>query len=249
MKFKIARLLSALLLVVIGSFSVSMVYASTLSLSPSSGTFNKSCSFNLDILLDTQGVGTDGTDAYLNFDSSKFTMNTIDAANKTYPEYPGSGIDPQNANRILISGLAAQGKPFSGSGKLVTINFTVKDSAQVGATQMTFDFDINNKNSTIDSNVVQTGSSQETLSSVTNGNYVVGSGACGTSGSSPIPPPSGGIGGPVGTSTPSATMIPPKLPPPVVGKLPDGGTQEMTVTVAIVGTILTILGVLGLTLL
>lgn len=249
MKFKIARLLSVLSLIVIGSFSVPMVYASTLSLSPATGTFNKACSFNLDILLDTQGVGTDGTDAYLNFDASRFTMNTIDAANKVYPEYPGSGIDPQNANRILISGLAAQGKPFSGSGKLVTINFTVKDSAQVGATQITFDFDINNKNSTIDSNVVKTGDSTETLTSVNNGNYIIGAGTCGASSASPAPAP-GGVGGPPSTSTPSATMIPFKAPPPpVTGKLPDGGTSEMTAAIAIVGTILTVLGVLGLTLL
>lgn len=248
------KLRSFKILLVVLSFAIyvlsftSTALASTLSLSPATGTFNKNCSFNLDVNLDTQGVGTDGTDAYLNFDSSKFTMNTIDVANKVYPEYPGSGIDPQNPNRILISGLAAQGKPFSGSGKLTTINFTVKEAAQVGATQMTFDFDINNKNSTTDSNVVATSTSQETLSSVNNGSYVVGSGTCGA-GASPTPRPA--VGGPSGTSTPSATMAPLKLPPPplIPEKLPEGGTFEMTATVAIVGTILTILGVLGLTLL
>lgn len=234
-------------LILFALFSASPALASTLSLSPASGTFNKSCSFSLDVLLDTQGIGTDGADARLNFDSSRFTMTSIDTTGKVYSEYPGSGIALDNINLILISGLAPFGKPFSGSGKLATVNFTVKDSAQTGATQMTFDFDINNKNSTTDSNVVQTGTSAETLASVNNGNYTVGNGSC--TGSSPTPAPAGGIGGP-GISTPSATMIPVKNPPLTKGGvLPEGGTVEMTAAVAIVGSILTILGILGLVLL
>ena len=220
---------------------VSPALASTLSLSPTSGTFNKNCAFSLDVLLDTQGVGTDGADAYLNFDSSRFSMISIDTSGKVYTEYPGSGIDPNNANRILISGLAPFGKPYTGSGKLATINFTVKDGAQTGATQMTFDFDINNKNSTTDSNVVQTGTSSETLSSVNNGNYIVGAGGCASA--SPIPQ-GGNIGG-SNISTPSAS-IPLKTIPTKGGELPSGGTYEFTATIAVLGSILTVLGILGL---
>lgn len=232
-----------LIFVLVGA---SPALASTLSLSPTSGTFNRNCTFSLDIILDTQGVGTDGTDAYLNFDSTRFTMNSIETANKVYPEYPGSGIDPQNSNRILISGLAAFGKPYTGSGKLATINFTVKEAATTGVTQMTFDFDTNNKGSTTDSNVVQTGTATETLSAVTNGNYTVGSGIC--SGVSPSPSPSTIPGGTTGSkggvsdSTPSGTFIPLKT-------LPEGGTGQVTATIAIVGSILTVLGILGLALL
>ncbi len=222
---------------------ISPALASTLSLSPASGTFNKSCSFSLDVLLDTQGVATDGTDAVLNFDSSRFTMTSIDTTGKVYPEYPGSGIDSQNVNKILISGLAAQGSPYSGSGKLAIINFTVKDTAQTGLSQMTFDFDTNNKNSTTDSNVVKNGDSTETLTSVNNGSYIVETGSC----TNPSPTPQGARIGGTNISTPSATQIPVKPPPPPV--LPNGGTFEFTAAVAIVGSILTVLGILGLALL
>lgn len=229
----------------IALFSATPALASTLSLSPASGTFNKSCSFSLDVLLDTQGAPTDGTDAYINFDSSRFTMNSIDTANKIYPEYPGSGIDSQNPNRILISGLAAAGSPYSGSGKLAAINFTVKDTSQTGLSQVTFDFDTNNKNSTIDSNVVKSGTSEETLTSVNNGSYTIGTGSCISA--TPSPAPRGSIGG-SNISTPSATQIPIKPIPPQLS-LPDGGTPEFTATIAIIGSILTVLGILGLALL
>ena len=243
-KFKI-QILSLISLLVFTFLGVSPAYASTLSLSPSSGTFNKSCTFSLDILLDTQGVGTDGTDAYINFDSSRFTMTSIDTAGKVYPEYPGSGIDPQNSNRILVSGLAAAGRPYSGSGKLATINFAVKDSAQTGVTQMTFDFNINDKSDTRDSNVVQTGVSSETLSSVNNGSYTIGTGSC--TSSTPTPTPSGAnIGGPTVISTPSATAVPLKTIPTKEAELPTGGTSEFTAAIAIVGALLTVLGILGL---
>lgn len=228
-----------------GFLTAAPAYASTLSLSPASGTFNKGCNFVLDVLLDTQGASTDGTDAYINFDSSRFTMVSINTTGKIYPEYPGSGIDSQNVNKILISGLATFGQPYSGSGKLATINFTVKEAAQTGLSQMTFDFDTNNKNSTIDSNVVKSGDSTETLTSVNNGSYTIGTGSC----TSPSPTPAGrvNIGGP-NISTPSATQIPLKQIP-TKESLPDAGTPEFTAAIAIVGSILTVLGILGLALL
>lgn len=243
------KLFSIISVLLFGFLSVTPAYASTLSLSPATGTFNKSCAFALDVLLDTQGAPTDGTDAYLNFDSSRFTMNSIDTTGKIYPEYPGSGIDSQNPNRILISGLAAAGSPFSGSGKLATINFTVKDSAQTGVTQMTFDFDTNNKNSTIDSNVVRSGTSEETLTSVNNGSYTIGTGSC--TSVTPTPAPRGGNIGGSNISTPSASdkTFPTKTIPTKGGTLPEGGTPEFTATIVIVGSILTVLGVLGLALL
>src|SRR3990167_4988188 len=125
-----------IILMLVVLFSASPALASTLSLSPASGTFNKGCPFLLEVLLNTQGAPTDGTDAYINFDSSRFTMISIDTTGKVYPEYPGSGIDSQNANRILIAGLAAAGSPYSGSGKLASINFTVKEAAQTGLSQV-----------------------------------------------------------------------------------------------------------------
>lgn len=230
----------------------------TLSLSPSTGTFNKGCSFSVEVLLDTGGAQTDGTDAILLYDTSKLTANPPIASGTIYSDYPGNNIDP--GGKITISGLASVTSPFSGKGTLATVSFTVKDTAAVGATQITFDFDPNNKAKTSDSNVVERNTIAEILSSVVNGNYVVGSGSCTQTISTPpvtVPGPivgggsSGGSGigrGAVGTPSASTFTQPPitSLDTAAGGKT---GTQELTATVAIVGGILTILGILGLALL
>ena len=233
-----SKIVSLLIFMFLGT---SPALASTLSLSPSSGTFNQSCSFNLDIALDTQGAAADGVDAYLNFDSSRFSANTIDTQGKVYSDYPGNSID-NSAGKIVVSGLASVGKSFTGSGKLATITFSVKDSASTGATEMTFDFDVNNKNIFTDSNVVsnsvQSGTVVDTLTSVGNGNYTIGTGTCGAT-PAPSQAPAGGN---PDESTPSATFIPVKT-------LPPAGSEQMTFTIAIVGSVLTILGILGLALL
>lgn len=234
------KILSIISILLFGLIFASPALASTLSLSPSTGTFNRSCSFNLDVILDTQGAAADGVDVlYLNFDSSKFSATTIDTQNKVFSDYPGNSID-NTAGKILISGLAAQGKPFTGSGKFATVSFSVKEAATTGATQMTFDFDPNDKTKTSDSNVAAAG--VETLNAVTNGSYTVGVGTCsGAQGTSTttIAPNLG-----TGTTSPSATggFIPVKT-------LPQGGTEQTTATMAIVGSILVILGILGIVLL
>ncbi|MBI2020255.1 hypothetical protein HYS94_02435 [Candidatus Daviesbacteria bacterium] len=206
----------------------------TLVLSPASGTFNKGCNFSLNIDLNTGGAQTDGTDAIILYDTSRFTATSIQSGT-IYPDYPGNNIDEANG-RITVSGLASVSTPFTGQGTLATLNFTVKDTAPTGAVQVRFDFDPNDKAKTTDSNVVQRGTVADILSSVTNGNYTIGSGACGGQGQTGLtPPPPGG--------TPSASLQPKPTP------LPPAGTETFTFTLAIVGSILTILGILGLALL
>ncbi len=246
MKFQIKKTLATISMLLFGLLSASPALASTLVLSPSSGTFNRNCNFSLDIILDTAGVATDGTDAIVFFDASKFTATNIDTQSKVYPDYPGNNID-NSAGKIMVSGLASPTAGFTGSGKLATIAFIVKDSASTGATQMTFDFDPNNKMKTTDSNVVQKGTATETLNAVTNGNYTVGAGNCAAASPSPastatIINQGGGFVGSPGGATPSANFIPLKT-------LPQGGTQEVTATIAIMGVVLTVLGILGLALL
>lgn len=219
-------------------FSIFPVFAeaATLSLSPSSGTFNKNCPFTLDINLDTDGLDSDGTDAILVYDSSRFTGVSINTelAPKIYSDYPGSNID-DTSGKITVSGLASVTTPYNGKGTLAKVSFLVKDTAPLGATQIKFDFDPNDKSKTTDSNVVQRGTIADILSSVVNGNYVVGTGTC----ASPTPGPGRGAVSPGATATPSASVSPnPTLPP--------GGTQQLTMTLTIVGLTLTVLGVLGL---
>lgn len=206
--------------------------AATLSLSPATGTFNKDCNFSLNVELNTGGAETDGTDAIIFYDPTRFNASSI-TSGTIYPDYPGSNIDSQ-LGRITISGLASVTTPFTGQGTLATINFTVQDVAPEGVTQMTFDFDPNNKGKTTDSNVVQRVTVVDILNSVTNGSYTVGAGTSCDGVASPKP--QGAI------STPSAQPIPQKT-------LPPAGTEQLTFTIAIVGSILTILGILGLALL
>lgn len=246
------KLLPALILIMVALLLPSPAWAvgATLSLSPSSGTFNKSCSFTLDIVLDTQGTDTDGTDAILIYDASRFTATSI-TAGTIYPDYPGSNID-EAGGKITVSGLSSVATPFVGKGTLATINFKVLDNAQVGVSQIKFDFDPNDKAKTTDSNVVERGTASDILNSVVNGSFTVGAGSCIAASPSPAPP--GGFRpgrGSPGISTPSGAVQPPVYQPPVYQQptLPEGGTKELTYTLTIVGAVLTVLGILGLALL
>lgn len=218
----------------------------TLSLSPSSGTFNQGCNFSLNVNLDTAGAQTDGTDAILVYDTSKLTAISI-SAGTIYPDYPGNNIDP--SGKITISGLASVTSPFQGQGTLATINFTVKEDV-TGATQISFEFDPKDKAKTTDSNVVQRGTVADILNSVVNGSYTIGTASCGvTSGSTSsgvtVLPNTGGQGATV--ATPPAQ---PKTIDQIVDKTGKGpGTPELTSTLVIIGSILAVLGVLGLVIL
>lgn len=231
--------------------------AATLSLDPSSGTFNKGCSFSVNVVLDSGGAQTDGTDAILLYDSSRFTATSI-TQGTIYPDFPGNNIDT-SSGKITISGLASVSTPFSGKGTMATVNFTVPESVTSGATQMTFDFDPNNKAKTTDSNVVQRGTVIDVLNSVVNGNYTIGTGSCSAQASPGTPttviqiPPLPGTGGTVG-ATPSSQLKPLPQGGKTLDQLVDQtgkgpGTPQLTFTLAIVGGILTVLGILGLALL
>lgn len=218
--------------------------AATLSLSPSSGTFNRSCEFTLSIELDTAGSQTDGTDAIIKYDPTRVTaLRIVDGT--IYSDYPGSNIDTQSG-KITISGLASVQQGFSGKGSLATVGFRVSDTAPTGISQVTFDFDPNDKSKTTDSNVVERGTVVDVLSSVVNGNYTIGTGSCVSQSPGAVSGPGigGSPGGATGVSTPSGQ---PKTIDQLVGGKP--GTPELTYTLAIVGMILTVLGILGLALL
>ena len=210
--------------------------AATLSLSPASAAYNRSCNFALEVLLDTQGDQTAGTDAIIKYDTTRFTALSI-AKGTLYDDYPGTNID-ESAGTISISALAAFNNSFSGTGTLAQINFQVEANAPLGVSAMTFDFDPNDKAKTTDSNVVESSTVQDILSSVTNGSYTIGQGSC--DGSVVVTPaPTNPIGQP-GDPSPFITGKP---------TLPPAGSAEMTVVLAAVGAILTILGILGLALL
>ncbi|MDO8618714.1 MAG: cohesin domain-containing protein [Candidatus Daviesbacteria bacterium] len=205
----------------------------SLSLSPSTGTFNPGCSFTVSVKLDTGGAQTDGTDAILLYNPSQLTTTSASIASGTiYPDYPGNNVDSQNG-KITISGLASVSSAFAGQGTLATIAFTVNTNATAGPATVKFDFDPADKAKTTDSNIVERGTVSDILSSTVDGNYTIGTGtSCAAGGK-------GGV-----SSTPSGQLK--NLDQAVGGKT---GSEQLTFTVAIVGSVLTVLGILGLALL
>ncbi len=217
--------------------------AANLSLSPATGTFNKGCNFSLDIKVDTGGAQTDGTDAIIIYDSTRFTATAI-RSGTIYSDYPGNIIEP-SSGKITVSGLASVSSPFTGAGTLATVDFNVLETAPTGATKIRFDFDPADKAKTTDSNVVERGTIADTLGFVTDGSYTVGTGSC-PGAAAPTPTPgSKFVGSPISTS--SATVK-----TPVGGTLDDlagkgtkGGFEVPTIALGAAGVMLTIIGILG----
>lgn len=216
------------------SIGPALAAGATLSLSPASGTFNKGCNFSLSVIVNTGGVQTDGTDAILFYDPTRFLATKINNGT-IYVDYPGNNIDTQNG-KITVSGLSSVSSAFVGTGILATIDLKVLDNAPEGLTQIKFDF---TRDSTTDSNVVERGTVSDVLSQVIDGNYTVGSGSC----VAVSPTPGKALGGPDDADL-TPTPLPTKTP-----VLPQSGSVETIVVLAIVGGILTILGILGLALL
>lgn len=228
--------------------------AATLTLIPNTGTFNRGCSFSLNVDLDATGVQTDGTDAILRYDPTRFTATSV-ASGTIYPDYPGNSIDTQTG-KINISGLASPDQAFSSKGTLATVNFIALQGAPTGTTQVTFDFDPNDKTKTTDSNVVERGTIADRLDSVTNGTYTVGTGACPTGTGTGTGASTGGggtsviktgTGGSLGGLTPGLdSTASGKTLDDLVGEKP--GIMGPTFFISIIGGTLVILGVLGLAL-
>lgn len=208
--------------------------AATLSLSPTSGNINRSCEFIVDVNLDTTGANTDGTDVILKYNPSQLTVTSVDQG-EIYPDYPS--ISPNNSNgTILVSGIASKDEPFTGTGKFATVHFTVTQTAAIGSSAaVNFDFDPANTQKTTDTNVVESGSVREVLSSVTNGSYTIGSGTCGA-----VTFPSTGL--PKGGGT-----LP--TPPPSLDDITGGGTPPGVISTTLIlsaaGILLVILGMAG----
>lgn len=219
-------------------------FASTLSVSPTSGTVNKGCDFTVTINLDTQNSATDGTDAILLFNNTIFTAKTI-SSGTIYPDYPGNAVDNTNG-KVTVSGLASVSQAFTGSGTLATVTFGVNQAAPTGAGTIKFDFDSNNLTKTTDSNVVERGTIKDTLLSVTDGNYTIGSGAC--TSTTPAAGTSGGTTLTSGTGTSQgATTVPGSTG--IAKTLPDSALEGPALIFSILGGLLVVVGLVGLVLL
>lgn len=212
----------------------------TLSLSPATGTFNKGCNFTLTINLDTGGAQTDGTDAIVFYDPTRFTAQKINSGT-IYSDYPGNNIDPATG-RITISGLSSISSAFAGTGTLATVDFKVVEDAPPGTSQIKFDFDPTDKAKTTDSNVVERGTVADILNQVVDGNYTIGTGVC-TGATKTSTGTEVNTKKPVGGVEEKPTVVETKE------SLPVGADFRTTLIIGTAGSLLVILGILGLALL
>lgn len=239
-------------------------FAATLSFDPASGVINKGCEISIKINLDTQGVQTDGTDVIVLYTPAQLSSSTSQITNGTiYPEYPGNSVDSAGG-KVSISGISSVTSPFTGSGTFATIKFNVASSlAENSKVNLNFDFDPNNKTKTTDTNVVERGTIADVLSAVTNGSYTVGSGSC-SAGVTASPSPGTGAGAGSGVTGGQGQVLPGTSPSstqsaqyqvyrPNLNDLTGNGTSsgflDNTIVLTLIGVVLVVLGVAGLSLL
>jgi hypothetical protein len=110
----------------------SFAQAATLTLSPTSGSFNPGDMFEVSVNLDTQGADFDGVDLrYLNYDKSRLEVVDADAAASGVQMKAGN-LMPQTLDnkveslgKIIFSQIPTVGTKYKGSGVLATVTFKV----------------------------------------------------------------------------------------------------------------------------
>lgn len=230
---KLSLVVVATCLVFVQTYPVKAAGAA-LSLSPASGTFNKGCTYSIDVRVDTAGASTAGADVVLFYDPTRLSVQQPVKNGTIYSEYPGSSVDTQLGKVSILGINSSPSSVFKGKGTFATIDFKVLDTAPSGLTQVRFDFDPQSLGQANDSNIVDKQTITDVLASVTGGSYTIGTGAC-----------SMAQGSAEGTVTPTKQ--------PVIDDLTGDGNPSgliiPTLLMVGVGVMLTIVGLIGLSLL
>lgn len=128
----------------------------------------------VDILVDTGGKPTDGSDVILNFDPKTLAVQFSSVSGKLSPVLPGMvyGSFPINTldstgSKIVISGISSVGATFSGQGSLGSVTFK---AIAPGSTTVAVDFILG---STVDSNIIESNSAKDILTNVKNLNLQI----------------------------------------------------------------------------
>lgn len=153
-------------------------YAATATLSFSSCAGTTGGTINVDVVLNTGGADTSGTDAHVLFDTTKLRATSV-TKGALYYDYPTLRMD-NSAGRVTISGVSSSTNSFKGSGTLATVQFQV---LAAGTPALQFDF---TPGGTTDSNVVDIATHADILA-------IAGSITCNlTGGQPPVVPPGPG---------------------------------------------------------
>lgn len=146
-----------------------------LSLSPAGGNYIIGNNFTLNIIIDTGGQATSGTDIYLNYNPQD--LKVIDAdlvtpgvqiqAGNLYSQKLWNSVN-ETTGKIVFSTSVNTGEPsYNGTGTVASVTFQPLRTAS--PTPVTFDFIA--VGATNDSNVTLAGIATDILGSVANGSY------------------------------------------------------------------------------
>ena len=184
----------------------------SLSFSPASKSVMIEDSFEINVVLDTDGVETDGVDLILTYDEMKLAA-TEAALGDLYDNKINE--DFSQPGKIVLQAVSDVGSGFVGTGTVATLNFK---AVAGGMAQVSFDMI---GESTTDCNVNSDG--EDILASVSNGSYTI------------LPMGIGGVGDATASGTPTPTSTGTLTPTPTV---PESGFFEPTVIGLGLGAIL-----------
>lgn len=157
-------------------------FAATFSLNPSSASVGNGCQSSIDIRLNASGQSTNAADIIIDYNPSLVDIIDSDIGNTgvqitpgtVYTNYFGNVVDT-NAGVIRLTG-ASFNTFFTSLGVFGSIQFRPKTSS--GAATFNIRFTGANPYNSLDSNIADSVSSNDLLSSVVNGSYTLSSTSC-----------------------------------------------------------------------
>jgi hypothetical protein len=166
------------------------VQAATFSFDPETASYIQGCTYNVDVLIDTEGSTSNSADIIINFDPNEVEIIDSDLLNTGIQITPGNAYTSYFGNQvdILIGEIRLTGVNLAGNfnGEEIFGSFEFKSQDLITSA----DFDIYmtgvGPEVSLDSNIASSVSSNDLLSGVTNGSYTFITGSCIPDNSPPI---------------------------------------------------------------
>ena len=157
-------------------FPFSSANASTISISPTSGTYAVGATFSVNILLNTQNTPVSGVDIS-DFNYNPAVLEVVSVNPGVLFSVTQTNITNASTGKITFQQTSGGSGTYNGSGTLATINFK---AISAGTSNLSFNF---TSGATNDTNVAGSGASTgtDTLMSVTGGTITVGPSSGGSS--------------------------------------------------------------------
>lgn len=161
-------------------FSPTIIHAASFEFSPPTGSIPSACSYEVDVIVDTNGASSNAADIEIHFDTSQVTVLDSNASiagiqvknGNAYDSYVYNNAD--NSTGIIRVAAGSLMSELVGRKTFITIKF----QAKAGATIANFDIYFTGANHTLDSNVADTTTNLDLLSGVINGSYTFNSDSC-----------------------------------------------------------------------